>query len=285
MSIDADKIKISLCYRAKYRVTKKILYPLTVVPHPRCWGEPVDSLRTKQLTKTIIGDGYDSIKANENLVAVEEDPRWRGYFQAKFRVLVMFDPDMTEAAGTAPMFGSLSDSSLNCLMRNILMSYKGCICVSKDEVCACKNAPILDKNGYYNAVKLQAYDEAWALDCSHGLGWEILSYKMDIEEPKAAWIISHTLRDERSKVAMETAHSEIMSTLISLCTPKLQKLQQLQHFQLVRNKMRGMFGAAIDNEDFLHFLHWYLMQGVLTACIYKTWSISLRLTCATNFAR
>ena len=101
---------------------------------------------------------------------------------------------------------------------------------------------------------------------------------MDIEEPKAALIISHTLRDERSKVAMETAHSEIMSTLISLCTPKLQKLQDDLIFQLVRNKMRGMFGAAVDNEDFLHFLHWYLMQGVLTACIYKTWSISLRLT-------
>ena len=171
MNIDAEKIKRSLCYRAKYRVTKKILYPLAVVPHPLSWGEPVDSLRTKQLTKTIIGDGYDSIKANENLVAVEEDPRWRGDFQSKFRVLVMFDPDMTEAAGTAPMFGSLSDSNLNCLMCNILRSCKGCICVSKDEVCACKNAPILDKNGYYNPWKLQAYDKAWALDCFYGLGW------------------------------------------------------------------------------------------------------------------
>ena len=274
MNIDAEKIRMSLCYRAKYRVTKKIIFPLMVVPHPLQWGK-TDSLRTKQLTKTIIDDGYDSIKANENLVAVEEDPRWRGYFQFKFRVLVMFDPDMAEAAGTAPMFGSLSDSSLNCLMRNILMSCEGCICVSKDEVCACKNAPILDENGNYSAVRLHSYDEAWALDCSYGLGWEILSYNMGIEEPQAAFIISQTLRDKRSKMAMETAHSEIMSTLMSLCTPKLQKLQGDLIFQLVRNKMRGMFGAAVANEDFLHFLHWYLMQGVLTACICKTWSISL----------
>ena len=73
MSIDAEKIKMSICYRAKYRLTKKILYPPHVVPHPHCWGKPVDSLRTKLLATTIIRDGYDSIKANENLVAVEED--------------------------------------------------------------------------------------------------------------------------------------------------------------------------------------------------------------------
>ena len=254
MSIDAEKIKMSLCYRAKYRVTKHILYPLTVVPHPRCWGEPVDSLRTKQLTKTIIGDGYDSIKANENLVAVEEDPRWRGYFQSNFGFLVTSDPDMAEqGSGISPTFGSLSNSSLNCLMRNILCASKGCICVSEDKVCACKNAPILDENGNYSAVRLHSYDEAWALDCSYGLGWEILSYRMGIEEPQAAAIISHTLHDKRSKQAMETAHIEIMSTLISLCTPDIQRRHGDLHFKIVRDKMRGMFGAAVDNEHFSYF--------------------------------
>ena len=242
---------MSLCYRAKYRVTKKILDPAHVVPHPHCWGKPVDSLRTKQLATTIIRDGYDSIKANRNLVAVEENPRLRGYFSSNFECLAAFDDDLDR--DTCARFGSLSNCSLNCLIRNILWCSKGCICVSEDEVCACQNAPILDRDGTYDNEKLKAHDKAWFLDCEAGLGWEILSYKMDIEEPKAALIISHTLRDERSKMAMETAHSEIMSTLISLCTPWLQALPGDLVFQLARNKMRGMFGAAVDDQHFLDF--------------------------------
>ena len=94
MSIDAEKIKMSICYRAKYRLTKKILYPSDVVPHPHCWGKPVDSLRTKLLATTIIRDGYDSIKANGNLVAVEENPRLRGYFSSNFVFSAAFDDDL-----------------------------------------------------------------------------------------------------------------------------------------------------------------------------------------------
>ena len=108
MSIDADKIKMSLCYRAKYRVTKKILYPMLVVPHTDRSGGTVKSTRTKQLTTTII-DGYISIEANKNLVAVEENPRLRGDFQKSFGSLVKFDPDMAEQedSGMVVTFGSV----------------------------------------------------------------------------------------------------------------------------------------------------------------------------------
>ena len=85
-------------------------------------------------------------------------------------------------------------------MRNILCGKKGCECVFEDKVCACKNAPILDENGNYSAVKLRAYDEAWALDCFSGLGWDILSYKMDIEQPDAANIISCALKNKTNAV-------------------------------------------------------------------------------------
>ena len=163
---------MSLCYRAKYRVTKKIVDSTHVVPHPHCWGKPVDSLRTKQLATTIIRDGYDSIKANGNLVAVEENPRLQGYFQSNFKFLAAFDDDMAQCLDDAP-FGSLSNSSLNCLMRNILWCRKACICVSEDEVCACQNAPLLDRHGTICTEKLAAYDKAWWLDCWSGLGWEI----------------------------------------------------------------------------------------------------------------
>ena len=60
--VDTGKIKLSLVYRAKYRVGKFHVPPLLVVPHPKNrGGDPVKSLRTMQLTATIIEGYYDSI--------------------------------------------------------------------------------------------------------------------------------------------------------------------------------------------------------------------------------
>ena len=50
-----------------------MIAPLSVVPHPKNrGGDPVKSLRTMQLNGTITVDGYDSVEANSNAVAVEE---------------------------------------------------------------------------------------------------------------------------------------------------------------------------------------------------------------------
>ena len=70
------KIKLSICYRAKYRVgAKKVMSPMLVVPHPKNrGGDTVKSLRTMQLIATVVVDGHDSTEANCNAVAVEDKP-------------------------------------------------------------------------------------------------------------------------------------------------------------------------------------------------------------------
>ena len=74
------KIKLSICYRAKYRVeVKKVMSPMLVVPHPKNrGGDPVKSLRTMQLVATVAVEGYDPIEANCNAVAVEDKPAVAG---------------------------------------------------------------------------------------------------------------------------------------------------------------------------------------------------------------
>ena len=73
-------IKQSICYRAKYKIEdKRVLGCLSVVPHPKNrGGDPVKSLRTKQLAGTLIVEGYDPLEANSNGVAVEEKPAVAG---------------------------------------------------------------------------------------------------------------------------------------------------------------------------------------------------------------
>ena len=80
LSSSTQKIKQSICYRAKYRVdSKKVMCPLLVVPHPKNrGGDPVKSLRTMQLTGTVAVEGYDAIEANCNAVAVEARPAVAG---------------------------------------------------------------------------------------------------------------------------------------------------------------------------------------------------------------
>ena len=85
----SQMIKQSICFRAKYRVMKKVIGPLLVVPHPKNrGGDPIKSLRTKQLNASVSVEGYDPMEANCNADAVEDKPAVAGgsgrYFQDEF---------------------------------------------------------------------------------------------------------------------------------------------------------------------------------------------------------
>ena len=76
---DTQMIKRSIAFRAKYRLdqaegpTFRVLPPDLVVPHPcNRGGDPVKSLRTKELSGTVLVDGCDPLEACSNEVAVQE---------------------------------------------------------------------------------------------------------------------------------------------------------------------------------------------------------------------
>ena len=125
-------IKLSIVYRAKYRVDPpKLIDPLLVVPHPKNrGGDSVKSLRTMQLMGTVTLDGYDPVEANSNGVVVEQRPAVAGelvtVFQDDVASKLKTDPDMAERSeGIVATAGSLSHSHMNCGMRNILGGNKG----------------------------------------------------------------------------------------------------------------------------------------------------------------
>ena len=194
-------IKQSIAFRAKYRVeeSKKTMSPLLIVPHPKNrGGDPVKSLRTTQLNGTITVEGYDPIEANGNGVAVQDKPAVAGgsgtRFQEDFAQKLKTDPDMLERGeGIVAIAGSLSHSHLNCAMRNILGGKKGCECPEGSKKCQCASCPILDDKGNYSLVKVESHDDAWGRDIHSGIGWEMLSWRMDEEDPEAALVVSIAL--------------------------------------------------------------------------------------------
>ena len=90
------------------------------------------------------------------------------------------------------LYGSVSHSHSAVGKRNMLAGKKGCMCDEKELAvagCKCEASGILDEHGNYCLVRLKESDLEWW----HGLvgmEYEVLSFKIDVEEPDAAHIIS-----------------------------------------------------------------------------------------------
>ena len=256
-------IKKGIALRAKYRAeqgdtpTIKVFAPPLVVPHGKNrGGDPVKSLRTRQLSGTIACDGCDPIEGCGNAVAVLESessgsgtaktPRlWS--FQSHFEKQIEADPDMAgKVNGITAMLGSLSHSHFNCTMRNMLAGKRGCECAEGTVECKCRNRPIVGNDGTYCMERITRHDGSWAELCLKGIPWEVLSPQMDVEEPEGAMIISLAL-NKKNEAAMKTSHTEIMNTLVGLCKPTPDGQVA---FDPIREKMVELFGAAVDHPDF-----------------------------------
>lgn len=262
-------IKQAIALRAKYRLgqgdapTYKTLAPALVVPHFRNrGGDPVKSLRTRQLSGIIANDGCDSTEACSNAVAVAEAEQGSALsqrsFQKRFEVDVQADPDMVaQPHGINASAGSLAHGHLNCMMRNMLAGKKGCECQEGDSECKCANKPILNKSGYYCMDLVAKHDKAWSDLCFQGIPWEMLDSRIDTEEPDGALIISLAL-NKKNEAGMKTSHTEIMKTLVGLCKPGPQGEVP---FEPVRDKMIGYYGSAVDHPDFFHAFQLVLDAG------------------------
>ena len=289
---DTQLIKRSIAYRAKYRAdqgplpTYRTMVPLTVVPHPRNrGGVPVTSLRTKELVGDIAKDACDVSEANSSAVAVEEqpfaaaarvkraslhgcggggeNPEWES-FQAVFETRIASDDAMVASGqGMKAILGSLSHSHFNCGCRNILCSKPGCECPSKitrgsGEECTCKACPILDADGNYSLALLQAHDRPWHDLCLTGMAWEVLSWKIDVEEPEAALVISIAL-NKKNEAAMKTGGLEVWNTLVGLCKPD--PSTGVYPYEPIRDKMIELYGSAADSPHFLSMFRLVLDAG------------------------
>ena len=271
-------IKKSIALRAKYRAKQEIeeptyvvMSPLSVVPHPKNrGGVPATSLRTKELTGTITFEACDVSEANHSAVAVEDQPAdvmprppWYN-FQSAFEQQVKCDQYMCKGAlGIRAILGSLSHGHFNCCCRNILSGQSGCECPTRgdgasDFECTCKASPILDADGTYSMEKLEDHDKPWCDLCHTGLRWEVLSWKMDAEEPDGALVISIAL-NKKNEAAMKTGVIEMWNTLVGLCKPDPHT--GITPFDPIRDRLVDLYGAHADSPHLFQMFRLVLDVG------------------------
>ena len=273
-------VKKAIALRAKYRAkqgegpTFERFAPGLAVPHPKNrGGDGVKSLRTKQLTGSIVFDGCDPIEANSNAVAVEDHPE-KPRFQHFFEAQVKADPHMCKKLGNRQaVIGTLAHGHFNCAMRNMLDGQKGCECSSTVvdgngesvptmvEECNCRNKDICNKHGNYSMQLVRSRDLTWADLCETGIQWEVLSYMMDIEEPDGAMIIAVAL-NRKNEASMGASHTEIMNTLVGLCKPGPGGEVP---FPPIQQKMIELYSSAVDHPDLTNAFRFVMEAGGATS--------------------
>lgn len=213
------------------------------------------SMRTKELCNKIAALGHDPEMASHTAVAVEATSAGDS-FQSLFEEQVSKDPEMASSfQGITATIATLSHSHYTCMCRNILAGKRGCSCVNAvvtaadEKPCTCAAKPFLDEEGNYSLAHLKQFDQVWANKVETGLSWEILDARMNTEEPDAALTISVAL-NKCNEVAMQTAHTEIMHTLVRLCKPD--PTSNVTRFEPVRDRMVELYGSAVDHPDFHH---------------------------------
>lgn len=254
---DTQFVKQSLCYRAKYLKCKLYLSCSMLVPHPKNrGGDPIRAARAKALCGEIIHVGYLHSLATLDSVCVEvdvdENGAYMSTFSDHFRANAGQDPDHW-VGNENIRYAGLSHNSKNLTERNMKHRMPGCACdppAPSLEKCSCKAKPLLMDIGgqlVYDLDKLLQADKEWFTNLMAGCEWEVLSSKMDIEEPTAAHIIALALNSS-NQIALETGHLEIMRTLMFLCNPDPHTLEV--SWDKVRSAMYPSIGKSVDGSAY-----------------------------------
>ena len=274
---DQAVIKQMLALRAKYKVTcaSGYLQCFSLVSHPsNRGGEPIRAERTKTLAGDICEGGFNPTTASSDAVTImarrdeNDSTKIDPWFTTHFKNGAAKDPDMFFDANKLMENGTCSHGTLNLLHRNILQGMPGCVCkpATVGVNCKCMAKPILDEaTGRYSMDKLKKHDAAWHTYIVSGNEWEILHWKIDVEEPDAAHIICAGL-NKPNDAALKIAHLEMFRTLVHLCEPGPGLEVQ---FEPVLYKLRNMFGRDMDSPDWAKAFEVVMVGGGKDSPLFK----------------
>ena len=255
VDLDLPLIRRAAGLRIKYR-TRDVLVrlPLDQVGfHPKNRdGQPPNGERCCQLTDDIVRLGFDRDEADAGGVCVEQKP---GTFTIAAFNLKACELDLYHATPKDEFicFGSLSHSHHHQVLKNIRAGMKG------------TTKSIVDQNGNYSLALLRAADLTFALVVDTGLLWEVLSWKMDVEEPDACSIIQAAMN---AKGALFMLQHEMQAFARLCCLASAIAEQRLAStsvansiVEVARRQLRQTLPQYADDEGFLHMYRFVVDLG------------------------
>jgi len=198
-------IRKAASLRVKYRISDDLLrIPVEQVGfHPQNrHGQHMNSERCRTLCKSIVELGFDVEEANSAGVVVQVEPGSDHFLQVNRDHC---DGDnglapVNHERGGSLAYGTLSHSHLHQILKNIKAGVHG----------DCESICDEDKN--YCLNKLKMVDPDFAQHVQTGLLWQVLSYKMEQENPLAVVIIQAAL-NAKNGIFLTNHEMEAMSAL------------------------------------------------------------------------
>jgi hypothetical protein len=255
VDLDLPLIRRAAGLRTKYRKHDVLIrLPLDQVGfHPKNRdGQPPNGERCCQLTDDIVRLGFDRDEADAGGVCVEQKP---GTFTIAAFNLKACELDLYHAVPKDEFmcFGTLSHSHIHQVLKNIRAGMKG------------TTKSIVDQNGNYSLVLLRAADPTFALVIDTGLLWEVLSWKMDVEEPDACSIIQAAMNAKGALFMLQhemQAFARLCCLASAIAEQKLASTSVANSIvEVARRQLRQTLPQYADDEGFLHMYRFVVDLG------------------------
>ncbi len=173
-----DDMKRAAAYRTKYLLRRVRLTPeLLGFHHLNRDGLQPNPERCEQLLGDLLGC-FDCAEADHDAVCIEEKPGSTSL--RDFNKAACDHEPMMASADLNMGFGTLSHSHINQVLKNI----NGHAIVG-----SAKARKAADTHGRLQVALVASHDQDMATACNRGLEWEVLSWKMLEDEPRAVTLV------------------------------------------------------------------------------------------------
>ena len=281
-SVDASSltsvITASACWRVKYRkvtpdgeIIRKKHRVESLGVHPKNRGGVYPAgVRCKSLGVDVVEDGFVKEEVNHAGVVVEETPaehiRSRG-------------PDYVSGTTYNQTMCSKDELLISCFMvpyddvRGLMLGHNHMMIVLRAFLTGAqwnlphneeKNIHYCDAHGCLSLTAVAASPNAKELAeiIEEGITCEILSWRMDVEEPTAASVISHAL-NRGHELALRTTELTAVAVLKGeIMTQMNMHVGQRVAFQTVRERVRAQLSFAADDPDLPSMFDFLISSGV-----------------------
>ena len=217
-----------------------------VAPHPwNCNGVRMNGQRCEELFLQVFRK-FDYAEACHGAVCV--DKRDDSADLARFHALQANDPQLACLPVETLRFASLGSSHINQVLRNI---------VGAAVVRNCPEAT--DASGRLNLALIAPRDSALAEACRVGLRWEVLSAKLEQENPDGVLCIQAALNDP-ARAAMLVHEMQIVKQLADVCTAESNVAGEVR-LETIRARLVAEGVPCATTSSFLPLLQFVVEQG------------------------
>ena len=270
--LDVGVIRQAMAYRVKYRIVAygqdKRQIPigaLGVHPHNRGGIFPNPD-RVKQLCSSILKTGFEDADANHNGVCVQEYPP--GSHPGGYKTMLEWNKEQAAsrsdlktcfAATRNIEYGTLSHSHLMMIFRCWLTQAQWGI--KQDDLLY----DYIDKAGRLDLDAVAVKDEAFTTCAREGLWMELLSWRMMVEEPEAASLISTAL-NKSQEAALRTSELTAVAVLTGVVTKEMnENVAREVAYSSIKEKLRNQLDSYIDEPEFIELFQTVLELGAGTS--------------------